>query len=272
MMATLVCMRTLAGTACMRRHPTFGVQEETARVAVTKMEKEKQTVPTTEMQNVTVSKPVTKTKEVTETVRDVEMKCAIHSTCCVFQFVLGSHAHHNRNHGNSCAMLTCAQASVRKCVAAAVHAALQSAAVLVWHRQHHSTLRVLMLAEAAVVCRKEDVEREEVVLEKETVQQPTTVMKPVQTEVPSVIEKKMVAAQLHEEMRKIMVVRPKNEMQKVKVCDSLRSTLLSWLQIANDRLPLNYLQTYGSATAVPCDVSKAMVHEEVTQRDEQHCW
>lgn len=77
--------------------------------------------------------------------------------------------------------------------------------------------RVQSLTACASKCRQEEVTREEVVLDKETITQPTTVMKPIKTEVPELIESKKAVAQLHEEMRTLTVVRPRTEMQKVKV-------------------------------------------------------
>lgn len=73
------------------------------------------------------------------------------------------------------------------------------------------------LSARAAECRTETVEREEVVLDKQTVQQPTTVVKPVKTDVPKVIEKKLVVPQLHEELRKLTVVRPRIITKTVKV-------------------------------------------------------
>jgi hypothetical protein len=74
-----------------------------------------------------------------------------------------------------------------------------------------------VIINSARACRQEQVEREEVVIDKEIVQQPTTVMKPVQTDVPELIRDKKVVPQVHEEMRKLKVVRPRTEMRTVKV-------------------------------------------------------
>ena len=53
------------------------------RVPVTTMQKTTVDVPETVMEQFTVSKPVTVTREVPETVRDVEMKCALPFHCPV---------------------------------------------------------------------------------------------------------------------------------------------------------------------------------------------